>query len=259
VIGETAGHRPNEMELRPMMKNDARPIGSDRLAPADPSPPRNPNRAGDRRSIRERYALTAVAATLLFVAGACGGGAEEAVAAAPAIEVERGAGDGSSDDHASGADSSGADDQTDEDLALAFAQCMRDEGVDFEDPTVNGDGSIDLFAGNPPEGSGEDRRFDDATRDAFAECGDIVQGASFLPGGGDQTELEDDLLEFAQCLRDQGLDVDDPDLGGGFGARGEGGGGPFGSGFDPSDPASAEAIDTCQDSLGALRPGRGGD
>lgn len=133
-------------------------------------------------------------------------------------------------------------DATDEELALEFADCMRDNGVaDFPDPTVNADGSIELVPGGPAQAG-----FDPAdAQDALEVCGDIVAGASFLPGADlDTAEVEDDLLAFAQCLRDLGFDADDPDLSGGLASLANGS--PFGDGFDPNDPANADAIAECQ-------------
>lgn len=196
--------------------------------------------------MKRTLGLLALAA---LAAGACS--SDDAATASPAIVVE---GTASSSAPADGQDA-GADQETDgqtagaastdEELALEFAACMRSEGIDFDDPIVNADGSIDLLRGGGPGGDGGP---DEATRAAFEVCGPIIQGASFLPGDGDVTEIEDQLLEFAECLREQGLDVDDPDLSEGFGAGRDGGGpaGLFGDGFDPSDPANAEAIEACQ-------------
>ncbi len=186
-------------------------------------------------------------------AAACGSDGEGTVEAAPLIVV-----DGSdatladaADDDAS-VDEPDADatdiapDQTDEELALEFTQCMRGEGVDLADPTVNADDSIDLF--QPGANSNIDPN-DPAVTDAIDVCGDIIAGASFLPGAGlDQSEIEDRLLGFAQCLRGLGFDVDDPDLSGGLA------GGPaalFGDNFDPTDPANADAVQECQAQFGA--------
>ena len=71
----------------------------------------------------------------------------------------------------------------------------------------------------------------------------LLQGAAFV-ADFDLTELQDQLLSFAVCLREQGVDVDDPD----FSALGGGGGAPaiFGDRFDPDDPANADAIGVCQ-------------
>jgi hypothetical protein len=201
---------------------------------------------------------TALVTVLAMTLVACGGGdGDEAVSAAPvvveaeqdqAVSTDQGtepaaavAGD---TDTAGSATSSSATEATDEERALDFAQCMRDNGVDFPDPVINADGSIDL-AGNVPTGS------IDPTSDTFNAavevCGSIVGGASFLPGAGiDETEQQALLLGFAECLRGLGHDVIDPVLSdiqaGGPGALASA----FGENFDPTDPANAGAVQECQ-------------
>ncbi|MBT8240987.1 MAG: hypothetical protein KJN63_07150 [Acidimicrobiia bacterium] len=188
---------------------------------------------------------------LALVGAACGSNGEDAAEAAPLIVVE-GSQDADTNIDADATTSEGADEQTDEELALSFAQCMRDEGVDLADPIVNADGSIELF--RPGANSDIDPN-DQAVTDAFDVCGDLIEGASFLPGAGlDQAELEDTLLEFTQCLRDLGFNVDDPDLSGGLA------GGPaaiFGDSFDPTDPANADAVQECQAAFGSGGPVEG--
>ena len=191
---------------------------------------------------------------LALMATACGSTAEATVEAAPLIVVE---GSDAADTEPADVDASvdGPDatdtptDQTNEELALEFTQCMRDEGVDLADPTINADGSVELF--QPGANSNIDPD-DPAIANAVEVCGDIIAGASFLPGAGlDQSEIEDTLLGFAQCLRDLGFDVVDPDLSGGFA------GGPariFGDNFDPTDPANADAVGECQAAFGAGGP-----
>ena len=186
---------------------------------------------------------------LALMATACGSTAEATVEAAPLIVVE---GSEAPDVDASvdGPDATDTPtDQTNEELALEFTQCMRDEGVDLPDPTVNADGSIELFQPGAISNIDPD---DPAVANAVEVCGDLIAWASFLPGAGlDQSEIEDRLLGFAQCLRDLGFDVDDPDLSGGFA------GGPariFGDNFDPTDPANADAVGECQAAFGAGGP-----
>ena len=190
-----------------------------------------------------------IAAAVALVLSACGGGDDDAASGSDDGELVI-AGDGAADETISTDGDAGAS-QTDEEQALAFAQCMRDEGVDFPDPTTNADGSIDFFGGLGPGGGGGFDPNDTSVQDAIEVCGSLIDGASFLPNGGDgfDAETQDTLLEFTQCLRDNGLDVDDPDFSnfdgdGGFG--GGGGGGGLLGGFDPNDPAAQEAIDACQ-------------
>lgn len=186
--------------------------------------------------------LIGMAAVFAIVVAACGGDTETTSAVPDVVETaSEGTSSNSSDtaDSASSATEVSAD-ATDEELALAFASCMRDEGVDFEDPTVNADGTINLGRGGGGGGGGgfADENF----QGAFETCGDLLDGAAFLGGGRDRAEAEDQFLALAQCLRDQGLDVDDPDLSGGFAP----GRGLFGEDFDPQDPANADAIEVCQ-------------
>lgn len=216
---------------------------------------------------------TALAAGAVLVLAACGGGDDDTTADSTGDQLvvddsasADGAGGGelvitdggstevSTDAAASDGDtvSVAAGSTSEDEQALAFASCMRDEGVDWPDPTFNADGSIDLLGGLGPgggggNGAGQLFSDQDSLEDAFEVCGPIVEGASFLPDQSEflNEETQDQLLEFAQCLRDQGLDVDDPDLS----ALGPGGGGPaalFGEGFDPADPAVQAAIGECQ-------------
>ncbi len=162
---------------------------------------------------------------------------------------------------------------TDEEALLAFAQCMRDNGVeDFQDPSFGADGSIQFGFGGPEEGDGP---FGGVPREtvqaAFQACDEHLGSLALGPGGGDfdPSEIQDNLVEFAACLREQGLDVDDPDfssLGPGAADQTEGEDGgpvfvsPFGSNFDPTDPEVQAAIEACQEFMGGFvrRGGPGG-
>lgn len=196
--------------------------------------------------------LLALLAAAALLGAACGG--SEAASGDPVIVVESSGSATEDDSTGTQIETESVSSGTDEELALEFAQCVRDEGVDFPDPEVNADGSIDFLRGArqaDEEGLGEDPAF----REAMESCSYLIEGASFLPGQDDRTEMEDTFLEAAQCLRDNGLDVPDPDFTTGPGA---GGGGPFGPDFDPEDPATIAAIDACEDVFTNLGAGRGG-
>jgi hypothetical protein len=82
--------------------------------------------------------------------------------------------------------------------ALVFAGCMRDNGVDMPDP---GPGQEGLGAAFQAVAGDYD---DDTLQQAIAACQDLMpQYAS-----GDH-EGDDWMLELAECLREQGLDVSD--------------------------------------------------
>lgn len=151
-----------------------------------------------------------------------------------------------------------------EEALLAFAACMRENGYPgFPDPTVNADGSIEFgFRGGALEDLDIDPRSDEF-RVAMEACQDLLEGVAFGPRGGgefDITELQDQLLAMAACLRDKGFDVDDPDLSG-FGGGPGGGAGPgggFGDALDFSDPDVQAAMEACREEIGLTGPGIGG-
>ena len=92
-----------------------------------------------------------------------------------------------------------------EEGVLNFAQCMREEGINFPDPTFDIDG-------NPQFDNLEIDNEDEFER-AFENCEDILRNA--LPEQFDlDPEVEAALvvasLEFSQCMRDQGIDFPDP-------------------------------------------------
>ena len=186
--------------------------------------------------------LTVLAAVLVLLLAACSGGdSEEADVGLATLET-------TDTTAASGTDEGTAGSEGDAEAALVeFAQCMRSNGFpDYPDPTLNPDGSIS-FGGvlGQLEDSGIDPQSDDF-RAALDVCGDRLQGVALGLIGEqfDLTELQDTLLAFAQCMREQGIPMDDPDLSEFSGNFGEGGG-PFAD-IDFDDPEVQAATEICQ-------------
>jgi hypothetical protein len=106
---------------------------------------------------------------------------------------------------ACGGATEGAEDtaSSDEDAqALAFAQCMRDNGVDMPDPGPGRRGLIEAFRHEDVQGE------DQATvEEARAACEDLLPQWDHDPGH--QQERDEMMLEIADCLRQRGLDVPD--------------------------------------------------
>lgn len=158
---------------------------------------------------------------------------------------------------------SGQEDLTDEERLLEFADCMRTHGVDFPDPVVEADGTVRFGFRPGAGGAGELQELgrDPDLPEARAACEGLLQGLSFGPGSGNLnlTELQDTLLEFAQCMRDNGVDMGDPDLSAfGPGGRSDNpGGNPLGD-IDFRDPDVAAALEVCQEQVNLGRFGRGG-
>ena len=146
-----------------------------------------------------------------------------------------------------------ADSVSQEEAVMAFTVCLRDEGLDVDDPIVDDQGNL-----RPPrlrEIESMDREVAEA---AFESCNEYLEDVTFGLESEDRTEREDELLAFAVCVRDNGYDMPDPDF---STARtpGQGGGGPFG-GLDREDPAFQTALAACSDVFGAGAPipGTGG-
>ena len=90
-----------------------------------------------------------------------------------------------------------------EDYQLAFADCMREHGIDVPDPSS--DGSIQAQA------------IDDMS--AFTEASEACQeklGQPPVPEGGPTKSDEErlaEMVEMAECFREHGIEVPDPKAG----------------------------------------------
>jgi len=144
-----------------------------------------------------------------------------------------------------------APEPTEEEALLAFTACLRDQGVDIDDPTVDADGNLRIAR---PNAAAEDPEFDrEAFRGARESCGELLEGVNLGFQAEDRTEIEDQLLEYAACMRDNGFDMPDPDFSSTPGQGG--GGGPFGQ-LDRDDPAFQSAQEACAEIIDGF--GRGG-
>jgi hypothetical protein len=126
---------------------------------------------------------------------------------------------------------------------LAFTACLRDEGLEVEDPAVDSEGN--LVAPTPHALAG--RTLDmGAVHSAFDVCKDHLDNVAFGMSTEDQSEREDELLAFAVCMRENGYDMPDPD----FSNGGHTGDGPFGDAIDTDNPLFVAAAPSCQDIIG---------
>ena len=106
-------------------------------------------------------------------------------------------------------------DRTDEQIVTEFAMCMRDQGFNIADPELNADGTVNFQ--KMRESILQDPKFDMSSRklrESFSKCGPLLRDATFAQQRAteDPIEIQDTLLAFAQCLRDKGFDVPDPDF-----------------------------------------------
>lgn len=132
---------------------------------------------------------------------------------------------------------------------LAFTACLRAEGVDVPDPTVDAEGNPRFT--QPPDLS-------DVTPDklnaAVAACRDELDQVTLGFLGTDLTGIEDTLLEYAGCMRANGFDMPDPKLDLDFGGS-DGFQGPFGE-IDFNDPDFVAADAVCAPIVENLGPAR---
>lgn len=227
-----------------------------------------------------RRSLAAFCLAAVGLLASCGGSSDAGTAKVATLQADSGA--------AAVTTTTVASAESTQEAWLAFAACMRENGVDMADPTFDADGNVQ---GGFGPGSGVDFR-DESVRTALDACQEnlaVIRPAGAGPGGGaDREQRQAALVSFTECLRDNGLQVDDIEFGGPPGGGGPGGdagaGGADGSvpaappggfggsrperpaggdGFDPTariieqlgldenDPAVTKALEACQAQLEA--------
>ncbi|WP_188193666.1 hypothetical protein [Nonomuraea sp. SYSU D8015] len=119
--------------------------------------------------------------------------------------------------------------------ALKFAQCMRQQGIDMPDPKPQG-GGIQFIR---PQGVSEDK-----LEKAHKSCEHFLESAA-PAGETPSAEDYDRMVKFAQCMRQQGIDMPDPKPGEGMRIRMKGG--------------SKEKLDAAHKACEQFQPGGKGD
>ena len=102
---------------------------------------------------------------------------------------------------------------TDEQRTTQYVECLRDLGYSMKDPELKADGTIDSMAFRMAIGQAlslSDTNRED--RKSFDFCSPLLEGITWKTRSEpeDETKLKDDMLTFAQCLRDKGFNVKDP-------------------------------------------------
>ncbi len=127
-----------------------------------------------------------------------------------------------------------------EDAAVKFARCMREHGVEVPDP--GDDGMVVIGPGQG--GSAQD------VAEPVEACRQYAPGLG--PSGGQMSQEDQDrMLAFARCMREQGVDVPDPQPGGGVQI-------PLGDGLEPGDPRLKKAQEACREFFGPVGVAPGG-
>jgi hypothetical protein len=98
--------------------------------------------------------------------------------------------------------------------ALAFARCMRQHGIDMPDPKFNGNAVSQEFTARRGSNGPASPKF----KAAQQAC------QKYLPNGGQPTkpnpQEQQQMLAFARCMRQHGVNVPDPGASGGIEVKG---------------------------------------
>lgn len=140
-----------------------------------------------------------------------------------------------------------------DDAFLAFQDCLREHGAPEVFNAIPFDPSGPAPTPPPNTPTAEDlAKFEEAQK----ACNYLLENVTPNLSPEDQSELQDQLLAYAKCMRDHGIDFPDPQItesGTGFGVLVGGDGG-----VDPSDPAFQEAQKACGSEVGggfSISPG----
>jgi hypothetical protein len=141
-------------------------------------------------------------------------------------------------------------DQSMQERMRAFAQCMRDHGIEMQDPEVvtdeNGGTRTKVQIGPGPSGApngpgrGGPGPGDEAFKKAEEQCRSLLPQGGQL-GEGPTAEDEENMRNFSKCMRENGVEnFPDPQPGGGIAISPE-------NGVNPEDPAFKEAEKKCEE------------
>ena len=132
-----------------------------------------------------------------------------------------------------GSDSGGGESASVEEAGIEFTECLRAHGVEVEDPKP-GQKNIEVEGDDP------------STKRALAACDDKLPDSGQEPSSGEEEEFREGALALAQCLREEGIDMGDPEFLGP---------GKFHldiAGIDTESPAFKAAQEACGDKLPEL-------
>ena len=114
-----------------------------------------------------------------------------------------------------------------------FSACMRNEGIDIGDPTVDADGNVAL---GTPMGMITDHS---GLMAAYEACRDLIGNRPLGHGGEDRNAVHDRLVDYAKCVRQAGYyEMPDPDY--------SDTGGDLFPGLDMDDPDYQAAEEACK-------------
>jgi hypothetical protein len=153
----------------------------------------------DMDQIKAAARPLAAAVMVSVLLTACGGGGDDSTSDDVDVEV---ASLGTGPDAPSGSDVTDSSAPTDpEEAQLAFAECMREHGIDVPDPGAGG--------GIRVVGDAAEQEEMEAAMEA---CEPLLENAreAIARDPEQEAELREQMLEFTDCMREQGIDMPDP-------------------------------------------------
>ena len=124
---------------------------------------------------------------------------------------------------------------------MEFSKCMRENGVpDFPDPIIDEDGGMMMKR----EAKAGDELDFEAEKKAMEACDHLMEDLRGNFSEEDRSKMEDEFLAFAKCMRENGVDMPDPDF------SGDGGGA-----FRIEGPDNAEEFEKAQEACKEFAPG----
>lgn len=86
---------------------------------------------------------------------------------------------------------------------MAFTECIREQGIDVDDPQVDANGNV-----MKPEFNEDIKRKD--LGEVWEGCSEHLEGISLGGKRESMSETVDQYVEIAECLREEGYEYDDP-------------------------------------------------
>lgn len=147
------------------------------------------------------------------------------------------AGCGGSGNAASGGGGGGSSDSgKSQDQMVKYAQCLRKHGIDVQDPKP-GQKGIRITARNRSGGNGRAMVPTSKMTKAQKACRRYVPDK--VKAANNDPKFKDQMVKFAKCMREHGIDMPDPSSGGGIKMKRKEGDG----------PQFKKAMKACQDKM----------
>ena len=204
-----------------------------------------------------RWRALALLAALLLTSGlaaGCGGGDDDGDGVA-SIDGSGAEPESAADDEGEGGGDGRPDDAEFQDAMLEYAQCMRDHGIDMPDPEFDEDGGVTQIMGEGTAGAGPDgpsEEFEAADEACKPILDDVMPDMELSPE--EQAERQDQMVAVAECMRDKGHDMPDPEVSS-DGAVRIGRRAPEGGTAPEAEEQFEEDMEACHEEAGVEAPG----